>query len=150
MRRVRGASRLGCVTAVAVLGLLTYVGIPFFSLEMRFLNVREEIRDHIAQITAPRATEVEDRVAAKVRELGLPPSAERVRVRMLPGGARRFLITVVYSDTVTLLAWSWVRPRSVEAATPCSEDASASRARAAVSALLRISATANSRHRRGL
>lgn len=116
MRRVRGANRLGCVTAVAVLGLLTYVGIPFFSLEMRFWNVREEIRDHIAQITAPRATEVEDRVAAKVRELGLPLSAERVR--MLPGGARRFLITVVYSDTVNLLAWSWVRPRSVEAATP--------------------------------
>ena len=113
-----GAGRLGCLMAVAALAFVTDVGIPALRLEMRYRAARETIQDEAVQITAGRAADVEEQIAATLRELGLPRNAENVQVGFVSSGVRRFRISVRYADTVHVFAWVWVRLRTIEAETP--------------------------------
>jgi len=85
---------------------------------MRYRTARETIQDEAAQITAGRASDVEEQIVSTVRELDLPRSAEHMQVGFVSGSARRFRVSVRYADTVHVFAWAVVRRRTIEAETP--------------------------------
>jgi hypothetical protein len=94
-----------------------YVAVPFIQVEMRYRKAVEQIRERASAITVERSVEVEDRLRSVIRGLDLPPSAERMTVRVAPGTTRRFHVTIQYADTLRIKPWSWVIQRSIEAET---------------------------------
>lgn len=109
----RGASRVGCLLALAILILAGYAFVLYVGSEIDYRSFRTDVEQ-----VGRAAAEINDvgiREALQVRaaDLGLPPSAARPNIRRLPGN--RIQITVQYQDTVTFFdRWHWVRPRRIQ------------------------------------
>ncbi len=115
--RSRGASRFGCLLGIALLVTSFYVATLFIRAEMRYRSAAERIQEQASLISVDDRSEARERLAPVIRELGLPAGAERFAVKLAPGGARRFRLTVEYADTLQVLNWQKIIPRTIEAET---------------------------------
>ncbi len=115
--RSRGASRFGCLLGLALLVASFYVATLFIRAEMRYRSAAERIQEEARQLSVDDRAEARERLAPVIRELGLPPGAERFEVSPAPRGARRFRLTVEYADTLQVLNWQKIIPRTIEAET---------------------------------
>jgi hypothetical protein len=94
-----------------------YVATLFIRAEMRYRSAAERIQEEARQLSVDDRAEARERLAPVIRELGLPPGAERFEVSPAPRGARRFRLTVEYADTLQVLNWQKIIPRTIEAET---------------------------------
>lgn len=108
----RGASRAGCLLAIAVFLVLGYGAVEIIGAEIDYRSLSSQV-----QRTARVARETPDegmaaQVQAKAAELGLPPAAGAATIRRLPGD--RVAITVTYPDTIWFFdRFHWVRNRRI-------------------------------------
>lgn len=116
--RPSGASRFGCLLTLALLAGGFYIATLFIRAEMRYRSADERIREEAQQMSVAGRSEAREKLAPVITELGLPPSAERFDVRLAPRGVRRYRLTVRYSDTLRVLNWEKIIPRTIEAETP--------------------------------
>lgn len=114
--RSHGGGRFGCLLGLALLVASFYVATLFIRAEMRYRSASERIQEEASQLSVDDRSEARERVAPVIRELGLPPGAERFEVA--PRGDRRFRLTVEYADTLRVLNWQKIIPRTIEAETP--------------------------------
>lgn len=115
--RSHGGSRFGCLLGLALLVASFYIATLFIRAEMRYRSVAERIQEEATQLSVDDRAEARERLAPVIRELGLPPGAERFEVRPAPRGDRRFRLTVEYADTLRVLNWQKIILRIIEAET---------------------------------
>ncbi|MEE8595649.1 MAG: hypothetical protein V3T25_07245 [Gemmatimonadota bacterium] len=115
--RSHGGGRFGCLLGLALLVASFYIATLFIRAEMRYRSVSERIQEKASQLSVDDRSEARERLAPVIRELGLPPGAERFEVSPAPGGARRFRLKVKYADTLHVLNWQKIIPRTIEAET---------------------------------
>jgi hypothetical protein len=94
-----------------------YIATLFIRAEMRYRSVAERIQEEAKQLSVDDRAEARERLAPVIRELGLPPGAERFEVSPAPRGDRRFRLTVEYADTLHVLNWQKIILRTIEAET---------------------------------
>ena len=112
-----GGSRFGCLLGLALLVASFYIATLFIRAEMRYRSVAERIQEEATQLSVDDRAEARERLAPVIRELGLPPGAERFEVGPAPRGDRRFRLTVEYADTLHVLNWQKIILRTIEAET---------------------------------
>jgi hypothetical protein len=112
-----GRGRFGCLLGLALLIAGFYIATLFVRAEMRYRAAAERIQDEASQLGVDDRSEARERLAPVIRELGLPPGAERFEVSPAPRGARRFRLIVEYADTLHVLNWQKIIPRTIEAET---------------------------------
>jgi len=116
--RSQGGGRFGCLLGLALLVASFYIASLFIRAEMRYRSVSERIQEEASRLSVDDRSEARERLAPVIRELGLPPGAERFQVGPAPRGYRRFRLTVEYADTLRVLNWQKIIPRTIEAETP--------------------------------
>ena len=116
-RGSRGGGRFGCLLSLALLVAAGYVASVFIRAEMKYRSASERIQEEAKQLSVDDRAETREKLAPVIRELGLPPGAERFEVGPAPRGARRFRLTVEYADTLRILSWQKIIPRTIEAET---------------------------------
>lgn len=120
MRRPRrglgstGASKLGCLFALVVLGAVVYYGWGAAESQVRYFRMLDEMR-----VQARFATNLDDdtirrHLRDKIAELGIPEEARRITIRRR-GRPREILITTTWQDTLQLPFRQLVLTRKPEA-----------------------------------
>ncbi len=108
----RGASRIGCLLSLIVLGLLGYFAVGFVGSEIDYRALTSQV-----QRSARVAHETPDpglvaQIRAKAEELGLPRVAGAAQIQR--PADNRIQISVQYPDTLTFFSrWHWVRTRRI-------------------------------------
>ncbi len=113
VRGERGASRLGCLLTLTLLGLAAYGAVIVLGSEFDYRSLETEMRRQATLAAESSDDEIRDAVVAQVHRRGLPSTAEVVSIRRLPGN--RIRLSLRYQDTLIFLdRWTWVRPRRLQ------------------------------------
>lgn len=108
----RGSARTGCLFGILLLTLGVYAAIQILASEMDFRSLQRAVEQQARYAETRTDQEIRQDLVTRVRELGLPRSAENVVVRRMLGDG--VLITVGYPDTVSFFGrWHWVRQRQI-------------------------------------
>lgn len=113
IRRVRGASRVGCLIGIAALIFAGYFAFELIESEIEYRQLKSE-----AWRQAGLAAEQDDQairrvLARRATELGLPAGAARPTIRRFPGD--RIQIIIQYPDVVDFFGrWQWVHNRRIQ------------------------------------
>ena len=96
-----GKGSFGCLTTLALFGLVVYLGLPVAQLYVRQYQYAEEMRT--ATILAPNLTDavIRRRLQDKADELSLPPEATKnLKIQRTGGTDRHITIDSDYEETV--------------------------------------------------
>lgn len=98
----RGASKVGCLVPLVVLGLLLYAGVLFGKPWFRYQQWRDDFNNSAGFATTLSDSAIRSRLAASADSLNLPEAAKRhLNIQRLPRPAR-IEIRSEYTETVHL------------------------------------------------
>ena len=108
----RGGVRLGVVLCLLVLVAAFYVGVDVVRSEFDYRSLQKSVERQVGLAESTSDDDIRGAIVDRIRELGLPRSAERVELqRFADGGA---VVSLAYPDTVTFLGrWDWIRIRRI-------------------------------------
>lgn len=108
----RGGVRFGVLLFLVVLGAGFYVGVGVVRSEFDFRSLQKSVERQVGLAESTSDDDIRGVIVDRMRELGLPSSAERVQVQRLAGGGA--VVSLAYPDTVTFLGrWDWIRIRRI-------------------------------------
>jgi len=108
-----GASRAGCLIALAIFIVGAYVGIGVIRSEMDYRKLQSAVvqRARLAEEQPDRT--IREGLQARAAELGLPPAAGQPTIRRFPGN--RIQIIIQYPAVLDFFGrWQWTRNRRIE------------------------------------
>lgn len=97
----RGASRLGCLVALAVLGVAIYYGVGFGMAWLRYVQLLDEMKQQARVAQSIPDETIQLRLERRIEELGLPEQARHFTIRRTPQ-PRQIEIFTEYQETVDL------------------------------------------------
>lgn len=99
MRARRGASSLGCLVTLLLVVAITYFAVNVGEVYLRYYQFADAMRQEARFASRRDDATIRRRLQARADSLGLPPGADKIRVRR----AQRFIsISSEYYETIEL------------------------------------------------
>jgi hypothetical protein len=111
---MRGKARFGCLFTLLLVAVVGYYGVQFGASQVRYWRMKDAMQSEAR--FAPNISDevIRRRLTRTAQDLGLPPEAQRFRIRRF-ARPREIVITTSWQDTLALPFYSRPITRRPEA-----------------------------------
>lgn len=103
MNQRRGASALGCLFSLCIIGALVYVGVNVGRVYWRFYEFQDDMRQEVRYASQRTNDQILGHLKASADSLGLPPEAAKISIRRTEKG---ITVESEYSETIAVPMYS--------------------------------------------
>ena len=103
MNQRRGASALGCLFSLCIIGALLYVGVNVGRIYWRFYEFQDDMRQEARYAGQRTNDQIVGHLKASADSLGLPPEASKISIRRTD---KVVTLESEYSETVVVPMYS--------------------------------------------